>query len=273
MRRTVSFEDIQKANLSINPMSLVAKVDKQTGEIIEKKSYAMVNDRVKAFRMVYPQGRISMDTPIIDFEKGTCIIIAHVYDENGYELASGIAQESRNASEVNQTSFVENCQTSAIGRALGFAGFGIDTGIASYEEVTNAQKQRKAQAVTTPTSVANVTPKSASAVPQQQANTQPKPQVVLQPIRPMQPAMQHPAVNNNQYTVRKASQNQIGYIQSLQKQLNMTDEILNLRIADILKQKVALVDLTSKQASAIIDTLNAWKSQPATTANVAKATA
>lgn len=270
MRRVVSFEDIQKANLSINPMSLVAKVDKQTGEIIEKKSYAMVNDRVKAFRMVYPQGRISMDTPIIDFEKGTCIIVAHVYDENGYELASGIAQESRNASEVNQTSFVENCQTSAIGRALGFAGFGIDTGIASYEEVTNAQKQRKAQVTATPTPVASVAPKAVSAsVPQ----AQPKPQVAVQPIKPMQPTMQRPVANNNQYTVRKASQSQIGYIQSLQKQLNMTDEILSLRIADILKQKVALVDLTSKQASAIIDTFNAWKSKPATTTNVAKATA
>jgi hypothetical protein len=39
---------------------------------------------------------------------------------------------------------LENCETSAVGRALGFLGYGSDTSIASQEEVINAQAKQKA---------------------------------------------------------------------------------------------------------------------------------
>ena len=48
------------------------------------------------------------------------------------------AYEKENSTFINKTSYIENCETSALGRALGIAGFGIDTSVASAEEVQNA---------------------------------------------------------------------------------------------------------------------------------------
>ena len=42
------------------------------------------------------------------------------------------------SSNINKTSYVENCETSAIGRALAMLGIGIDTSIASANEVADA---------------------------------------------------------------------------------------------------------------------------------------
>jgi hypothetical protein len=61
---------------------------------------------------------------------------------DGVILGEGTAYEKERSSFINKTSYIENCETSAVGRALGFAGFGIDTSIASLEEVMNAQKQQ-----------------------------------------------------------------------------------------------------------------------------------
>jgi hypothetical protein len=53
-------------------------------------------------------------------------------------MASAHAQEYRDSSYINKTSFVENGFTSALGRALGYLGIGIDTSIASAQEMQNA---------------------------------------------------------------------------------------------------------------------------------------
>ena len=53
-------------------------------------------------------------------------------------LGSGHAYEKEGSTFINRTSYIENCETSAVGRALGMCGFGIDTSIASSEEVQNA---------------------------------------------------------------------------------------------------------------------------------------
>lgn len=53
-------------------------------------------------------------------------------------LGTGTAYEKEGSTFINKTSYIENCETSAVGRALGMAGFGIDTSIASAEEVQNA---------------------------------------------------------------------------------------------------------------------------------------
>ena len=44
----------------------------------------------------------------------------------------------KNSSFINKTSFIENCETSAWGRCLGNLGIGIDSSVATYEEVSNA---------------------------------------------------------------------------------------------------------------------------------------
>ena len=103
---------------------------------IKGKDYAEVNQRIKAFRMVYPQG--SIQTEMVSNQDGVCIFKAIVSDENGCLLGTGTAYEKENSSFINKTSYIENCETSAVGRALGMAGFGIDTSVASAEEVQNA---------------------------------------------------------------------------------------------------------------------------------------
>ena len=103
---------------------------------IKGKEYAEVNQRIKAFRMVYPQGTI--ETEMLSNENGICIFKAIVSDGDGNLLGTGTAYEKEDSSFINKTSYIENCETSAVGRALGMCGFGIDVSVASAEEVANA---------------------------------------------------------------------------------------------------------------------------------------
>lgn len=115
----------------------IASVNKQLKTTpIKSKDYVEVNQRVNAFRQLMPNGRI--DTNILHLDGGICVIKATVYDDDGNFLASGIAEEKESSSYINKTSYVENCETSAVGRALGFLGIGIDGSICSAEELTNA---------------------------------------------------------------------------------------------------------------------------------------
>ena len=115
--------------------------EKLTALDIKGKDYIPVNERIKAFRFIYPRGQIL--TEIIGLENGVCTMKAEVYDDNGKLLATGHAQEKETSSFINKTSFIENCETSCIGRALGSLGIGLDCGFASYEEVANAKAQQE----------------------------------------------------------------------------------------------------------------------------------
>lgn len=107
---------------------------------IKGKDYAEVFQRVTAFRKVYPRGTIETVVDYLTGEVGDRIIgmTARAMDEDGRLLATGHAEERESFSYINKTSFIENCETSAVGRALGMAGFGISTSMASKEEVENA---------------------------------------------------------------------------------------------------------------------------------------
>jgi hypothetical protein len=60
----------------------------------------------------------------------------------------GHAHEERASSHINKTSYVENCETSAVGRALAMMGIGIDTSIASANEVTEAIAKQETASTT-----------------------------------------------------------------------------------------------------------------------------
>lgn len=123
-----TFEQLQKANESIRTVN------------IKGKEYAEVNQRIKAFRMVYPEG--SIFTEMLSNENGVCIFRATVHADGDHItynlLGTGHAYEKESSTFINKTSYIENCETSAVGRALGMAGFGIDTSVASAEEVETA---------------------------------------------------------------------------------------------------------------------------------------
>lgn len=129
----MTFEELRKANESIKATN------------IQGKEYAEVNQRIKAFRMCYPEGAIF--TEMVSCENGVCIFKAMIYGNGDKTVNSllgvGHAYEKEGSSFINKTSYIENCETSAVGRALGMAGFGIDTSVASAEEVQNAMLNQK----------------------------------------------------------------------------------------------------------------------------------
>ena len=108
---------------------------------IKGKEYSEVNERIKAFRSVCPNGSIA--THIESLENGVVVMSCEVRDENGKLLGKAYAYEKEDSSFINKTSFIENCCTSATGRALGYCGFGIDVSVASAEEVANAMANQE----------------------------------------------------------------------------------------------------------------------------------
>lgn len=105
---------------------------------IRDKEYVEVNERLKAFRTLPEYKGYSLVSDIVSLENGVITVKASIYDADGRIIATGLAQEKESSSFINKTSFVENCETSAWGRALGNLGIGIDTSVASAEEVKNA---------------------------------------------------------------------------------------------------------------------------------------
>ena len=119
----------------------IAKVNEGLASVpVKGKDYVVVPQRVKAFRQLFPGGFIRTD--ILSHENGIVVMQAKAgyYNEGGEAvlLGTGLAFEKADSSFINKTSYIENCETSAIGRALGFLGLGIDASICSAEELVNA---------------------------------------------------------------------------------------------------------------------------------------
>lgn len=124
----MTYEQLKQANAGI-----------QTTDI-KGKDYAEVPQRIKAFRSVCPDGAIITD--IVSLADGVCVIKATILDAEKNVLGTGHAYEKEGSTFINKTSYIENCETSAVGRALGMCGFGIETSVASFEEVMNAKLQQ-----------------------------------------------------------------------------------------------------------------------------------
>ena len=107
---------------------------------IQGKDYITVNERVKEFRKLHPQGQIL--TQIMANDDGQILFQAKIIVD-GVLVSTGHAYEKEGSSFINKTSHVENSETSAIGRALGLYGIGIDTSLESADEVANAVTQQK----------------------------------------------------------------------------------------------------------------------------------
>lgn len=140
---------------------------------IKGKDYIEVNERVKYFLENYKDWAITTEHIILNNLE--CSIKASIIDDKERVRATGYAFERQDdkRSMVNSTSHVENCETSAVGRALGFLGIGIDTSIASADEVNNAIKNQNSTApVKTYKPNEPITNKPA---PQKQAQPRPKP--------------------------------------------------------------------------------------------------
>lgn len=148
----MNYTDLSKVNKAIKTTS------------IKGKPYCEVRERVNAFRNLFPEGFIR--TEIVKMDEKGILMKAEVgyYEPAGDDadnyypainyrtiiLGTGHAYEfvAKNRN-INSTSMIENCETSAVGRALAMCGIGINASIASYEEV-NSAVYAKAEAVKEP---------------------------------------------------------------------------------------------------------------------------
>lgn len=122
----VTYFQIESANKEIITMKM------------RSKDYAPVNERIKAYRKVYPTGKIT--TRIEERNEDGITMEAIVCDEKGEVLATGWASEKKSETGINSYKLIENCETSAIGRALGICGFGVDGSISSAEDMEKADE-------------------------------------------------------------------------------------------------------------------------------------
>ena len=110
---------------------------------IKGKNYIQVNQRVLAFRQLYPNGRIQTEIVKLSAEHptgATVIVKASVFDGDAL-ISTGHAFENPGKNKnINQFSALENCETSAVGRALGFLGIGSTDSIASLEEIPESER-------------------------------------------------------------------------------------------------------------------------------------
>lgn len=115
----MNWEQIEQVNREIKTTEL------------KGKQYAEVKERVIAYRKLYPQGVISTE---LTFTENYVLCEARATNENNLVIATGHAREL-----LSKAFAVENAETSAIGRALGFMGLGINTAIASKEDMENTE--------------------------------------------------------------------------------------------------------------------------------------
>jgi hypothetical protein len=116
---------------------------------IKGKQYVEVNERIKFFRESGNYNGWSLSSEIVHLDSESCVIRAEIRDDQFVLRATGFAQEDKSSSYINKTSFVENCETSAWGRALANLGIGIDTSIASSNEVQIAIAKQNTTTTTT----------------------------------------------------------------------------------------------------------------------------
>jgi sulfur carrier protein ThiS len=106
---------------------------------IHGREYKTVALRVNEFRAEY--GDFAIETDIVEATDKIVVMRAVIKDTTGRVIATGHAEENRSASAINKTSAMENCETSAVGRALAFFGL-AGSEIASADEVAAAVNGR-----------------------------------------------------------------------------------------------------------------------------------
>jgi hypothetical protein len=104
--------------------------------------YETVEVRLERFWEKYPTGRIH--TAVLEKTDTSILILSSIYAERNdmNPIATGIAEEIKSNSGVNRDAWVENCETSAIGRALANGGFAAKgTKRPSREEMEKVQRR------------------------------------------------------------------------------------------------------------------------------------
>jgi hypothetical protein len=179
-------------------------------------NYETVESRLARFWEAHPNGRVR--TQMLNYTGDACVFYAELYaDKNDKDpVATGWAEEIKTDRGVNATSFVENCETSAIGRACANFVFATQGKRPSREEMSKVARSGS--------------------------------QVTLSPIGSSKP------VHTPQGAF--ATPKQLGYIKKLARDKGMDDlallEMIQLNLND---DSAVLELLKSHEASQIIERL------------------
>jgi hypothetical protein len=111
------------------------------------EDYETVEERLIKFWKDHPDGQIH--TKLLDQSPGRFIVEASVYrtEADNRPWTTGLAEETIQGRGVNATSALENCETSAIGRALANAGYATKGKRASREEMAKVGTAQKTVAL------------------------------------------------------------------------------------------------------------------------------
>ena len=128
----------------IEAMKLINDLNRTHG-IVQRggKKYTEVSVRIEAFRQVFGT-ELGINTMVLVDDGKRVVVKAMISTANDHVIGSGMAEEIRGSSNVNKTSALENCETSAIGRAL--AAIGLHGGTyASANEMASVGRKEEAQ--------------------------------------------------------------------------------------------------------------------------------
>jgi len=117
----------------------IANLSNEEKTNIKGKFYTTVDKRLQTFRTHFgTDARISTEVIHHDLERVVVKATVHTYENGEWrEIGNDYAEEFRGSGMVNKTSALENCCTSAIGRALASCGLGGGEYASSFE-VDNA---------------------------------------------------------------------------------------------------------------------------------------
>jgi hypothetical protein len=128
----------------IEAMKLINDLNRTHG-IVQRggKKYTEVSVRIEAFRQVFGT-ELGINTMVLVDDGKRVVVRAMISTASDHVIGSGMAEEIRGSSNVNKTSALENCETSAIGRAL--ASIGLHGGTyASANEIASVGRKEEAQ--------------------------------------------------------------------------------------------------------------------------------
>ena len=112
----------------MNDKSLIEKAIDFKG-----KKYILVADRVLYFNDAYKDGSIT--TELVSAPDADMVVVKATVKPNDKQTFTGYSQATWGEGYINKTSALENCETSAVGRALAFMGIGVIESIASIDEI------------------------------------------------------------------------------------------------------------------------------------------
>jgi len=126
---------------------------------IQGKSYVLVSDRINYFNETYPGG--SIVTRLVGFKDNTYIVKAIICPDvtKADRIFTGYSQAKIGQGMVNQSAALENCETSAVGRALAMMGIGVIDSIASVDEINKATSDSIPDPLNPPSTTGHTCPK------------------------------------------------------------------------------------------------------------------